>query len=139
MDYTQAHLDSLNKVISVQTEFIAFLKSEIERLKIPSISFNSPLTAPNCPPFTQHPSWPANPPLSPYQPITEPFVVTCADGTSPCEVRLYDGGSTVGKNTIFPTNITLTGDCVATTTISTPNIGNILVSNWSDGKHKKKK
>ena len=49
MDYEQAHLDSLNKVISIQNELITYLKAEIERLKASQI-----VTTPSGPlPYTQ--------------------------------------------------------------------------------------
>ena len=49
MDYEQAHLDSLNKVISVQNELITFLKAEVERLRVFQYTNSSPITYPTNP------------------------------------------------------------------------------------------
>ena len=51
MDYEQAHLDSLNKVISVQNELITFLKAEVERLRVFQYTNSSPITYPTYPTY----------------------------------------------------------------------------------------
>ena len=91
MDYQQAHLDSLNKVIAVQNELIAFLKAEIERLNTASIFINTPntITSPNTNPgvspypylpFIGSPITPAGDPhLSPLNP---PYYTTTSGQTT---------------------------------------------------------
>jgi hypothetical protein len=76
MDYEQLHLDSLNRVIAIQNEFIAYLKAEVERLRAPQINLTPPT-------YPQYPSYPIGPyggaGTSAPQPLQPPFIVTCGD------------------------------------------------------------
>ena len=67
MDYEQAHLDGLNKVISVQNELITFLKAEVERLKLSQLYIGPPTVTP---PGQTYPGMPYIPgvPINPIYP-----------------------------------------------------------------------
>ena len=82
MDYEQLHLDSLNKIISVQSELISFLKAEIDRLKTPQININPPPinyplgtpANPQQPYYTPPHTYPAQEPFQ-WPPGNPPYVI----------------------------------------------------------------
>lgn len=139
MDYEQAHLDSLNKVISVQNELIGYLKAEIERLKLSQLYIGSPNVTPGTPIDRTYPSNP-NPspwvqpyPGAPYAPQypwygPHPGLIITSDGTRPLDQSdlkftsnigsgvtaaiIGDSNNNCSTNIANNKNITLTTACV---------------------------
>lgn len=84
MDREQMLYDALHKTIGVQNELIAFLKSEIERLKLSQL-YIAPYKDPNIFPPTNPSFWPLTTP-------TPPFTITSVGGLPPGSVQ--SGGTT---------------------------------------------
>lgn len=118
MDYQQAHLDALNKVISTQNELINYLKTEIERLKASQLVLNPPtIPAYPQPPYVPQPGLgqpipfiPGTPPQFPYS----PFIVTSGDTKSDAIIATGDplplGSIQSGTQGINLTSITTSSE-----------------------------
>jgi hypothetical protein len=123
MDYEQAHLDSLNKVIRIQDELITFLKAEVERLKATKVGepfpFYPGVVNPIYPGIiypqepNQVPSYPGYPVYPGYNPLSPPFTVTSTNGTDIIggDVKGGPGPGTFATSTVTTTSGHITTPC----------------------------
>lgn len=115
MDKDQMLIDSLGKTVQVQSELIAYLKAEIERLKLTVATYN-PIIDPK---FYVQPSYPQNPqPFLPQQPnapfVSPPYSILCEQGSINSDItndHILNGGVSItndiglnNSNPIYPNN-----------------------------------